>query len=292
MTAILAATDRDARGEWEALRDAIEAGGLEAHLTVFVADDALEQAVAADAKAWVTIGRVPPTKEELLTALERARPQVLHVFSHGTAEDGGFLEVSTPGSAFGDPPLYLEARHVADLRDELWLVTLDACEGATPAGGVHSFAYNLVDSGVPAAIGMREVIDQGDANMFCRAFYTRALSRLAQELLPGTTVEVGWAGAAAAAREALCARVPGPAATTAAFQKPWTLPVLYARSGRFLVDTPAPTPGLDADERERLAAELEAFRRALQNLHPDSPPLVRGQLQEQITRLKSALLGR
>jgi hypothetical protein len=290
MTAILAAADRDARGEWEALRDAIEASGLDVALSLFVVEDALEQLVVGEQKRWVTLTRVPPTQGELLAALERAKPQLLHVYSHGSANAGGFIEIATPGTAqFGDRPLYLEARHLSMLRDKLWLVTLDACEGATPAGGVHSFAYTLVDSGVPAAIGMREVIDSADANVFCRAFYTSALTTLAGQLLPGSRAEVEWAVAVSVAREALCG--PGPAAATAGTQKPWTLPVLYARAGHFLVDTPTPTPGLGPDLREQVIAELEVFRQALANLHPDNPPVVRKQLAAEIALREAKLVG-
>jgi hypothetical protein len=294
MTAILAAADRDAHGEWHALRDAITAGGLEVHLTLFVAHDDLEASALAGKHSWVNVHRVPPTKEELIATLRQSRPNLLHVYSHGTAQGGGFIEIATPGSVAGftDQLLYLEARHLAELQGDVWLITLDACEGATPSDGVHSLAYTLVECGVPAAIGMREAIDSADANTFCRAFYAQAFGALAQQLLPGTRVTLDWAPYVAAAREALCARLPGPSSVTASKQKPWTLPVLYRRAEELVIFTPSTTPTLDADERARLLGELEVFRRALSELHPDNPPVVRAQLEQAIaareTRLRDA----
>jgi len=291
MTAILAAADRDAHGEWHALRDAITVAGLEVHLTLFVAHDDLEADVLGGEHGWVRVLRVPPTKEELIAALKHSRPQILHVYSHGTAQSGGFIEIATPGSAagFNDQLLYLEARHLAALQTDVWLITLDACEGATPSAGVHSLAYTMVECGVPAAIGMREVIDSADANVFCRAFYTEAFGALAHELLPGTRVTLDWARFVAAAREALCARLPGPSSVTASKQKSWTLPVLYRRAEELVVFTPSPTPTLDTDERDRLLGELEVFRRALAELHPDNPPIVRQQLVEAIAAREKRL---
>lgn len=293
ISAVLAAADRDPRGEWHALRDAITAAGLEVHLTLFVAHDDLEAEVQDAQHGWVTLERVPPTKEELVAALARTRPHLLHVYSHGSSLGGGFVELATPEAVagFSDRMLYLEARHLAELRELVWLVTLDACEGATPSEGVHSLAYTLVESGVPAAIGMREVIDSGDANVFCRAFYTAALGALAQQLLPGTRVAVDFAPFVAAAREALCARLPGPPRVSAAVQKAWTLPVLYRRAEELMVFTPPTSPTLEPDERERLLGELDVFRRALAELHPDNPSSVREELEQGIAAREARLTG-
>jgi len=147
IAAILAAADRDARGEWAALRRAVEASGLELRVTLFFVDDELEAEALEAADSWLEFRRVPDTKEELVAALERLRPNLLHVYSHGSAQGSGFLEIATPAShaGFGASPIYLEARHLAGLCEHLWLVTLDACEGASPAEGVHSLAYTLVD---------------------------------------------------------------------------------------------------------------------------------------------------
>ena len=293
IAAILAAGDRDACGEWAALRSAVNASGLDSRLTLFFANDALETEVLKAADSWVDLQRVPDTKEELVAKLEQLRPNLLHIYSHGSAQGSGFLEIATPASVagFGSSPLYLEARHLAGLREHLWLVTLDACEGASPAEGVHSFAYTLVEIGVPAVVGMREVIDFTDANVFCRAFYTSALTGLAHALLPGTQVEVDWAQYLAPAREALCARIPGPAGATASKQKSWTLPVLYRRGEDLVVRTPRVDRGLDEDERERVMAELQVYRRVLAGLHPDSPVEVRQQLKAFVAEREARLRG-
>lgn len=291
LAAILAAVDRDARGEWDALHSAITLSGLETQVTLFVAHDDLEAEVLAAGESWVEVRRVPPMVDELKALLEQMKPHILHIFSHGSA--GGLLEVATPGSVngFGDPPLFLEPQHLEMLADDVWLVTLDACEGASPMEGVHSLAFTLVERGVPAAIGMREVIDSGDANSFCRAFYTSALSDLAGRLLPGTSESVDWASHLTAAREALCARLAGPARLTAGKQKPWTLPVLYRQAEDLVIETPAPTQPLAPDEREELLNGITSLRQLLQTLHPDTPEVVRENLRAQIETLEQQLQG-
>jgi hypothetical protein len=149
----------------------------------------------------------------------------------------------------------------------------------------------LVESGVPAAIGMREVIDSADANVFCRALYSAALGALAQELTPGTRDAVDWAHYVSSAREALCARLPGPPSASASKQKSWTLPVLYRRAEDLVIFTPDAAPTVGADERKRLIGELEVFRRALAELHPDNPALVRDQLEQAIEQREARLRG-
>lgn len=290
LVALLAASDREAGGEWHALENAVMASGMAVQLTVYVAHDALETEILAANHPWVAVRRVPPTKDELLGALQNVQPHIVHVYSHGSAQ-GGFLEIATPGSVagFGDPPIYLEARHLATLRNHVWLITLDACEGARPAQGVHSIAHTLVESGVPAAVGMREMIDSTDVNVFCRAFYSAALSELNATLKPGTSATPNWAAHVATAREALCARLPGAPGMNAYRQKPWTLPVLYRRGEELVVRTPGPAADLDAENYARKLGELEVFRRALSELHPDNPGVVRQQLEALIAQREAFL---
>ena len=288
IAAVLAAADRDARGEWEAMHDAITASGLETHVTLFLSQLDFLGEVQAAGEARVDARPVPPAKDELIAALEAVRPHVVHVYSHGSGEAGGYLEVDGAGD-FDDQKLYLEPADLARLREEAWLIVLDACEGATATSGVHSLAYTLVERGVPAAIGMREVIASTDASTFCRAFYTAALGALAQELTPGSDVVVDWARYLSIARGALCGRLPGPPGMTASKQKPWTLPVLYRRAEDLVVHTPKVAHTHDAETRARLLGELEVYRQALSQLHPDNPPIVRQQLEAAIAQLEADL---
>jgi len=286
LAAVIAAADRDPEEEWKSLHHAVAHCGMPVRMTVYVAQDALHAAASAAVNPGVEVRWVPSTEEVLIDELTELRPHLLHMFCHGSSDFQGFLEVATRAHIdMGEPPLYLSSRHLARLRDVVWLVTLDACEGAMPAAALHSLTYSMVKDGIPAAVGMREVIDSRDANVFCRAFYGKLLPALAARLAPGSQGTLEWAEHLQAARAALCARMPGPTEVTAARQKRWTLPVLYRRSEdlRVQVAVPGKPPG---DQRQEFGA-LQMLRQYRDNLHPDTPPDKRARLDQAITALEA-----
>jgi hypothetical protein len=290
ITAVLAAADRLATGEWDALRTAVNATGMPVEVTVYVADDQLESHIGAQGDGWADVRYIPATEDGLVNEIETARPQLVHVFAHGSSQFGGFLEVATRGhQTMGDPPLFLAARHLSRLRSSAWLVTLNACEGAAPSAEVHSLAYSLVKEGVPAAIGMREVIDSRDASVFTGAFYGEALRALAGALQPGARVRIDWAEHLHVARAALCRRLAGPASVTAALQKPWTLPALYRRAEELWVRTANPALPIDIETQERISSMIEVYRVARDGLHPDTPQWSVDKLDDDIAELERQL---
>jgi len=172
----------------------------------------------------------------------------------------------------GESPFYLTAKELARLRDLAWLITLNACEGAAPAEQLHSVAYAVVNNGVPATIGMREVIDSIDASCFCQAFYESALGYLADVLVPGARVKPDWSESLRLARTALCARSPGPIPIVASSYKHWTLPVLYRRAEDFVVQVAIPGLVISDQEQEQIFTELSKLQQIRDGLPPDTPP--------------------
>lgn len=283
IAAVLGAADRDATPEWKALHKAIEVSGIDCHVSLFVAQRELYEQMEAEADDRVDLHWIPSDANGLIDRLVSAHPHLLHVFCHGVAQPTGYLEVATRQHLeMGAEPVYLEKTHLGRLKSTVWLVTLDACEGAAPASNGHSLAYSLVKEGLPAAIGMREPIDSKAANVFCGAFYRGLLSFMSERLVAGQTFVVPWWEFMHAPRSALCDLHPGPTSVKAALYKEWTLPVLYQRGEPFQVQTHAGT-GLIS------LTELDTLRELREGLHPDTPADVTARLDAAIAALGEAV---
>ncbi len=309
MTAVLAAEGLDHFGEWHALRDAIEAAQLPVELTIFLAEDNLEASIAGEALAWVKTVRVPNATDKFIREIEATEPQVLHFFTHGTVSEGGYLEVMTAAMAagHGGHPLAIAVSHLRMLLDEVLLITLNACESGKPSIGGSSMAYDLVEAGAAAAIGAREVIDNRDANEFCRSLYLAAFSNLAQQCVRNVQFELNWSPYLVSAREALCSSSGGGLAINRAGScKSWTLPVLYQCVEPVMItiigtqateeETSSPDSVDDAGmldtEGQRLDEtldEINLLTRALVGLHPDTEESVVRGIEQRLESLKSRL---
>jgi hypothetical protein len=288
---VLAAADRDGIPEWEALRKAVVASKLDVAVTVLAAQDSVADHIQIQSESWVTVRRVPLLVDDLITEIAKLRPHVVHIFSHGSATYEGFLEIATRNSVnLGDAPLYVTASDLARLRDLVWLVTLNACEGAAPAADVHSLAHSLVKNGVPAAIGMREVIDSADASEFCFVFYKNAFGALATSLLPGARISPDWSEPLRAARAALCNGQQGPTAIVASSYKPWTLPVFYRRSENFVVQAALSGLTISDDEQEWVFADIEKMQQLREGLAPNTPPPVVASIDAEIGKARQRLV--
>ena len=87
------------------------------------------------------------------------------------------LALATAADFAGQEETGLVRLKVADLVGALakcnpWLVVLAACETAESGDG-PALAHDLANSGVPAVIGMRRLVDIGDTDRFCAALYRR-----------------------------------------------------------------------------------------------------------------------
>lgn len=291
MVAVIAAADREPLSEWHSIFDSIQDSKMDVELTVMLANDELQQVIEIANLDWVKIERIPGSANELVSKILHAQPQILHFFCHGEADQSGSLQIATPGLVSGvtDVPLFFEARHFTELRNCVWLVVLNACEGATSTDGAQSLAFSLVDAGMPAAIGVREVVGTQDASKFCNSFYSAALRDLKQQLVSNTKVTLDWAPYVSRARAAMCEAIPGPLSQTAGSQKAWTLYVLYQREDLLEVQSAPDIEGGDAVDIAELMGALQQARVLLENLHPDTPEHIRLSMQQFIDGLETQL---
>ncbi|NEN92705.1 MAG: CHAT domain-containing protein [Okeania sp. SIO3H1] len=156
---------------------------------------------------------IQPTPEELISHLDKKIYNVLFYAGHGKpGPDGGWL--------FLAPDTTLNGTELAQVlvRNGVTLAVFNACWGAQPATDISSgqiqaiprssLAEVLIHHGVPAVLGMRDEIADGEALSFIQVF--------AQCLREGMLIDQ----AVAVARQQLL--------TLYRFNQPaWTLPVLY-----------------------------------------------------------------
>lgn len=266
LCAVLSAAGRTALPEWEALRDAVGRArqlGLAVEVVVITGEQAVRDAVLAAAAAGDAALRaeaLPASADELLLAIEAARPRLLHVFAHGDVAAGQpRIHLATAADhAAGHPrgSVSLGPPQLRPLVDRgLWLVTLSVCESAAPGGESHGLAYDLVDAGLPAALGMRRPVDAGVAGACCAGFYAEVLRQFAEiAARPPGTHAVDWPRALRPARQRIVDLDPAhdPEAVD-----DWTVPVLFVRPEGFQVVTePAPAvAAVNAALGERDVAE-------------------------------------
>lgn len=176
---------------------------------------ALPQAIGADYYHLVDdAGSV----ENLLTALQQQRAQVVHFLGHGE------FHHPTDGSQAAIPRAYLrfvdeagqvqwvtgeQFQHLLSGTPGVQLVVLNACHGGSTAA--NNIALDLVYSGFPYVVAMQGEITQDAAGHFIQAFY--------KALQAGHALDY----AVAAGRFAIYAHLPGAI--------DWCLPVLYTNIG-------------------------------------------------------------
>lgn len=115
-----------------------------------------------DARARLKLEVIPAaTIEDILTAMNRHKPHILHIGAHGN-EDGELAFLDEQGDA-AMVPLKGMAAAVAAAGDDLQMIVLNACHS-------HAAARVLVDY-VDCAIGMRKTIADKSAIAFVQGFY-------------------------------------------------------------------------------------------------------------------------
>jgi len=152
---------------------------------------------------------IQPTPQELIQELETKAYNVFFYAGHGLPNPDGGLLFLRPNKALNG----IELAQVLT-RSGLKLAVFNACWGAQPAAVNHqaipasSLAEVLIRHGVPAVLGMRDVIADHESHSFIKAFAAALRSRKPID------------EAVAEARQEML--------TLYKFNQPaWTLPVLY-----------------------------------------------------------------
>lgn len=291
--ALLSALGRPAKPQWKELHRAVEKArelGLAVELAVFFGEEELLQEVREE----IAQGTLPGVQAAAIgdpaaieEALDAFAPHILHFYCHGSANVGKpQLELAKiTDHDLGKSSVILGISKLAGfpaLRN-VWLVTLNCCEGGKAAANLHSMAHQLVANVVPAAVGMLEPIDAGDAHKFCGAFYTavfRAVREIENSPAPGNG-EIEWVETLHPPRSLLAQPDPGPLSRVE-----WTLPVLYVRPERFEVKLEAlPAPELLQSMRLR----AEAIATVLRGMAATTPDEVRDDILATLADLPPSL---
>lgn len=287
MLAVLAATGVTARTEWTAIHDTIRGSGVDIELLVLLCEKSLKDEIDALGDPKITTQFVIDGTRFRQT-LTTFRPNLLHFFCHGLGGSFPTLQLATRVDFDANAPIGSVEIQPKDfslaggLRDSLWLVTLNCCEGAksassdveppaagepaaapapaaapvSPSQGIHSFARSLVELwGFPAVVGMRERIAVTAASRFSRSFYGTMFDRLKGLLaLTASPVSIEWVQMLSQPRSDLIAEG----------SLPWSLPVLYIRPEEFLIESAA----ADQTANQAELKVLRDFRNDVGNLLP------------------------
>lgn len=300
IAAVLSCLNVEAVHEWNALKAAFKkTPGIKVDVLVIVSEPQLydDLVALADAKAagspLIHPEMVPRELSELQEMVRQFGPHLLHLFCHGSAQEGPHLEVAVKSDRIcgrSESSLTVEAREFKDFfnpsDDPPWLTVLNCCETAKqgPEDNAHSLALSLVNEvGLPAVVGMREPVASNDASVFTKAFYTRLLRDLQARTDDGSRVDdpLDWAMMLVPARAEL-ARTHGQnrLARGSTCTKQWTLPVVYMRSKEIMfqpilepagVATVVRPPGQRSASKRRTRLEIEALRGLLTHLPPNAP---------------------
>lgn len=271
--AVISALGVDGRPEWRQLYEAVKAArkaGLPVRLRVLVGEQELLDELRPLGEAEVEVETLRGGGEQLENEVNAFAPQILHFFCHGTTSFGSRLEFATiadrDDEARATGSITLTDSQLVNLQamKQLWLVTLNSCQGAQGGSGVRSLAHTLVaDGGVPAVVGMAEPVDASDAHAFCGAFYGAVLEdiRAAAQTPAGGSAEVEWARGLYSPRRRLA-----DAHQDAAQSRQWLLPVLYVGVTPFAIQ-----PQRVAED-PALRARATLIEDAIKTMGPDAPP--------------------
>jgi hypothetical protein len=262
--AVISALGVGGRPEWRRLYEAVQRvrqAGLPVQLRVLVGEEPLLEELRALPAGEVEFATLQGSSEELEREVNVFSPQILHFFCHGTSSFGSRLEFATIADRDDDRrttgSVVLSAEQLVNLpaMKNLWLVTLNCCEGARPGGEVRSLAHTLVaEGGVPAVVGMAEPINASDAHAFCGAFYGAILEDIRFAVQAGRPTEVEWARGLYSPRRQLAEAHPD-----AAQNREWLLPVLYVGVTPFSIqamEAPETPAARDRRVREAIVEEL------------------------------------
>jgi len=289
VTAVISAADHSVyeEGEWRALYRAFETAPLDFRLQVLVGRQGLREIIAQTNDARIEVHSIDDDVEALVRAIGEFEPVVLHFFCHGTTEPAAYLEVASRATHdLGDEPLYLSQDEIRRVARSLWIVTLNACEGAAPVQDAYSLALTIANNGVPAVVGMRESIDAEDANLFTEAFYQELLQELNRVFSTPQGDIPDWPLLMRTPRDRLRRRQGGPLLQAAAAHKRWTLPVLFMRPEKLHLRR---IDGESSIRRRELFGELETLRDLRIRYSQDTPQAMLDDIDRRIAVLEQQL---
>lgn len=265
LVGVLAAAQIPGDPEWSAIERSLRhwpSDGLDVLILVDRPElrQRIQDDVAAKELQGVTVELVPTTVERLVQRIGDHAPHILHLFCHGRADGGGVLEVATPATSIGQPPLYLRPGPLASAARSSLLVVLNACStGATSEDAeTNSIACALVEQGVPFVTSMRQQVPAKVAHLFADALLDKVVHDLRADHAKGTPFRPAVAPAVMAARRTIMDSYGAGTDLQRRF-KEWTLPILCTSSAPFEI-----TPVTDVSQQE--ATETLAAIRVLRSI--------------------------
>jgi hypothetical protein len=235
-----------------------------------------EQAVldrAAAAGADVTVEELANNPADAANQIAAARPSVVHILCHGGMAAGvRTLALATAADYAGQEETGLVRLKVADLVAALakcnpWLLVLAACETAESGDGT-ALAHELANSGIPAVIGMRRLVDVGDTDQFCAALYPEMMRTVAKTLdpaVPDLIRELDWAGTLTGPRQSVSGPDPVEVDT-------WSDPVLYVQGDTLQIYRQSGAAPLSLPDFAGLQAQLDKWVTFRSTLDVDTAP--------------------
>ena len=250
--AVLAATGPNisADREWEAIRAALTAKGVDFELRAFVCEEALLNKINGVNNSKLTAEWVPESIGEILSCITTWQPRLIHFFCHGGGANDAVLRVGTRGDWTGQRtgrvvvPAHMLA--ASDAKGFAWLITLNCCDSAS---GTANYASALVVDGIPNAVGMRRQVANIDAHVFSEALYAELGVLFGAITNSGEPKILEFAPAIAKARyrilEAAGQQYEMDPEDAAFKSVQWMLPVLYNRYDPIKVQNHRPPPSED-----------------------------------------------
>ena len=195
--AVLSAVGQPRMEEWNGLYAAVKKArdeGLPMHVTVLSGDErGVIDVVDAIQDDELDVLPVPDTAAELTRQLQSLEPHLLHLYCHGAITNGvHLLEIGTirdfdrEDVQTSSVVVRVEELGVAMANAHAWAVVLNTCRGAETGDEALTHAEEIVNSGVPVAVGMRRLVESVDAVTFSTAFYPALFSLIRQAVAMAT----------------------------------------------------------------------------------------------------------
>jgi hypothetical protein len=285
LVCVLSAVKRPAIKEWKGIYKAVRAArqaGLPIHITLFAAEKQhVIDVVRGLGDPHVTVEPVPNDATSLLTELERCEPDLLHIYCHGTITDGvRMLEIGTVNDfqrndGHSSVKVRVDELGKAMSRARTWAVVLNTCRGAEAADQTLTHAEEVVNRGVPVAIGLRRLVDTRDAIAFSGTFYPAALCAIHKAVSgpDDETRTISWGDTLVQARRKL-RDIHG---ANARLDDAWTLPVLYTWPGTFQLVV---TDQADLQTTAEALGESQVISDVVEVVGDDAPADVIADLRE------------